>query len=146
MSTTEAVSTLVVQVGFGATAVTVVLLGILQFFLSKWIESRLDASIKLHYDKQLADFQYALRIREQATKIADFFAEWASGEAGDKTKLRRLSMELALILPADLYRTFGKCTTYAKDRSGSSSVLIEIRKHLLKSEPDDLKPEDVVHF
>lgn len=146
MSSAQALSNLIVQAGFRDISLAIVLLAILQFLISLWLKSRLEASIKYSYERKMAEFQYELKIREHGTIIADFFSEWAKGAAADMTKLRRLSMELSLLLPSELYKDFGKCTTYQPNGPNSNKLLIEIRKYILKDSAGDLKDTDIIGF
>jgi hypothetical protein len=116
--------------------------GVIQFVLAKWIEGR----ISNRFAKFLEDYKYDIKVREQAAKIADFFAEWTLGAEADKAKLNRYSMELSLWLPYELYSRFARCVTYQPGAPIYKDILIDIRKHLLKTEAGEMKAGDIVHF
>lgn len=146
MPVNQALSNVVVQLGFPHLALGVILLAALQWLISLWLKSRIESSIKHEYDKKLAEYQYEIKIREQAAIVADFFTEWARGEHADKSKLNRYSMDLSLWLPYEIYIKFGKCVCYAPDAPKPKDILIEIRKYLLKEAAGNLSAEQIIHF
>lgn len=144
MQTEQAISSVIGQFAFPA--LSVILLAIIQWVIALWLKSRLELSIQHEYDKKLSEFQFELKTREQAAKIAEFFSEWVKGMLADQNKLRQFSMELSLWLPDETYKKFGQCVTYAPNAPNQNEVLIEIRKHLLKDSAGDLKSSDIVLF
>ena len=58
--------------------------GVILWFLSLLIESRLTASIKHEYDKKLEDYRNDIRIREQASGVVDLLV----ARFGSKTSPR----------------------------------------------------------
>ena len=123
-------------------------LGVIQFLLSLWIKARLESSIKSEYDKLLEDYRFDLRVREQAEKTAEYIAlarnlAETSSEA-DYRRANQLAWELALLLPDDLYRNLGKALATPSANNNILSVLIEIRKLLLKT-PGTLNDNEVIH-
>jgi hypothetical protein len=125
--------------------ISVLILAGIQWLIAVWLKSTITASIKHEYDKKLAEFQYELRIREQAVKIAEFFSEWSKNNA-DINKLNNMSMELSLWLPADIYKDLAKCLTYAPGAPLAKDILIAVRKHLLKNSAGDLTAPEIIHF
>ena len=126
----------------------VVGLGVIQFLLSVWIKSRLESSIKSEYDKLLEDYRFDLKSREQAAKAAEYIAlardlKPTASEA-DYRRANQLAWELALWLPDDLYRKLGMALTAPSSDNNVLSVLVEIRKLLLKR-PGTLKDNEVIH-
>jgi hypothetical protein len=138
------------QIVFTLTDALLVLtgIGVIQFLLGLWIKARLESSIKSEYDKLLEDYRFDLRAREQAAKAAEYIAlarnlETTSTEA-DYRRANQLAWELALWLPDDLYRNLGKALASPSSDNNILSVLIEIRKLLLKT-PGTLNDAEVIH-
>jgi hypothetical protein len=126
----------------------VVGLGVVQFLLSVWIKSRLESSIRSEYDKLLEDYRFDLRSREQAAKTAEYIALArdlkTTTSDGDYRRANQLAWELALWLPDDLYRKLGMALSAPSSDNNVLSVLVEIRKLLLKH-PGTLNDNEVIH-
>lgn len=123
-------------------------IGVIQFLVGLWIKARLESSIKSEYDKLLEDYRFDLRTKEQAAKAAEYIAlarnlNLTSTEA-DYRRANQLAWELALWLPDDLYRNLGKALASPSPNNNILSVLIEIRKLLLKT-PGTLNDTEVIH-
>lgn len=123
-------------------------IGVIQFLLGLWIKARVESSIKSEYDKFLEDYRFDLRAREQAAKTAEYIAlarnlETTSSKA-DYRRANQLAWELALWLPDDLYRNLGMALASPSPDNNILSVLIEIRKLLLKT-PGTLNDAEVIH-
>jgi len=123
-------------------------IGVIQFLIGLWIKARVESSIKSEYDKLLEDYRFDLRTREQAAKAAEYIAlarnlKITSTEA-DYCRANQLAWELALWLPDDLYRSLGKALASPSPDNNILSVLIEIRKLLLKT-PGTLNDAEVIH-
>lgn len=102
--------------------------------------------IKAIYTKQIEDYKSELARRDRIAKVAEFFTEWQRGTNADITKLNGYAIELSLWLPTDLYRKVGSCTCYRPGAPTPKEILIDIRKHLLKDDAGDLKPDEIIHF
>jgi hypothetical protein len=122
------------------------------FVASEWTAN----AIRAHYDRQLEDYRKQLEVRDRAAILADYIAMWfVSGQVKEaKTleevefyqRMNKLSFELALFLPADLYRDLGPSLIKAPDSRDVGDLLIEVRKRLL-AEPGDLTGNNVIyHF
>lgn len=123
-------------------------IGIIQFFLSIWIKARLESSIKSEYDRLLEDYRFDLKAREQAAKAAEYIAlarnlETTSSDA-DYRRANQLAWELALWMPDDIYRNLGRALASPSSQNNILSVLIEIRKFLLRN-PGTLNDDEVIH-
>src|SRR5689334_16071302 len=108
MKPEEAVSQLVVQLGWSQVWIGVFLFSALQSVLALWLKSRLENSIKHESDKKLEAFRFEMKAREQAARVAELFSEARDGDVNltpeRAKKLNRLSWELSLWLPADSVR------------------------------------------
>lgn len=150
MKTEEAVSQLVVQLGWAQVWSGVLLLAVLQFLLALWLKSRLESSIKHEYDKKLEAYRFEMKAREQAAKVAELLSEANDGTVqrspdGVK-KLNRLSWELSLWLPANTVRDITSHLCKAPESKSRNDILISARKHILMNPDDDLRAEQIVRF
>jgi hypothetical protein len=80
----------------------VVGLGAIQFLVSILIKTRIEDSIRGDYARFLEKFKYDLRVREQAAKVAELFAEtqlhWGDSKLTPEKarKINRLAWELSV--------------------------------------------------
>ncbi len=141
------------------TLIIAILLGGLQFLLSNWFKTRIEKSIQHEYDKKLEDYRFSILQREQAAKIASFFARWAKYSAKEKTLLKgkelydyyeeltRMSYELSLWIPDE--NLVKKIMSRLQLREGAPEVkelLIEIREHILHKKTKTLKAGEIIHW
>lgn len=135
------------------------LLGVIQFLLAIWINARLEKSIQHEYDKKLEDYRFSILQREQAAKIATFFAKWAKYSAKEKTilnkkelhdyyeELTKMSYELSLWIPDE--NLVKKIMSRLELKEGAPQVkelLIEIREHILGKKTKTLKSKEIIHW
>jgi hypothetical protein len=113
-----------------------------QFFASTWLKSSIENSIKAKYDLELKAKERAERVAEYMA-LARMLKETSSEE--DYQKANRLSWELAMWLPSDVYRSMGKALSKPSSEYNPLSVVISVRKELLGSATGNLTQEDIIH-
>lgn len=133
--------------------------GGIQLCLAIWIKARLEKSIQHEYDKKLEDYRFSILQREQAAKIATFFARWAKYSAKEKAilnkkemhdyyeDLTRMSYELSLWIPDE--KLVKKIMSRLELKEGAPEVkelLIEIREHILGKKTKTLKAGEIIHW
>lgn len=144
MKSEDAISQVVVQFGWTEIGVAILLMAVLQFLLSLWIKARLEGSVKHEYDKLLKNYESQLRIRDQAARVAELFA-LAFSPKTEPARFNQLAWELSLWLPAPLVCDLTRCLVGDKNAKSPKEILIEVRKILLQSSDDPLRPENLVH-
>jgi hypothetical protein len=144
MKPEEATQHIFVQLGWTEVAFAVLLVAALQFLVGLWIKARLEASVKHEYDRRLKNYESQLRIRDQAARVAELFALAFSPET-TPTRFNQLAWELSLWLPAPLVCDLSRCLVGDKSAKTPKEILIEVRKILLESPDDPLRPENLVH-
>ena len=128
------------------TVTTTVLLGIVAFLSKKWIEKRIECSIKHEYDKKLSKFENDLEVRLRAELVADLMAEWIKDtDQLDYHRLNQLSFQAFLWLPPQLARDLSCTLTHKPGSDDLRSIIQKVRKHLL-GDADDLEPLHVIVF
>jgi hypothetical protein len=134
-------------------SIITILLGILQFLFSNWIKLRLENSIKHEYDKFIEDYRYDIKVKEQASKIAEYLSIIEgkrldpSGDF-DFKRANKLAWELLIWLPEDLYLELKEALDPKKQSEDKNSfkVLLKIREYL-KKEKTKITDNDVFfHF
>jgi hypothetical protein len=123
-------------------------LATIQVLIVLWLKSRLESSIKSHYDKILEDYRFDLKSKEQAAKAAEYIALARdlkpTSSDSDYRRANQLAWELALWLPDDIYRELGEALGSPVPGDNVLSVLVKIRKHLLKN-PGTLTDNEIIH-
>lgn len=132
--------------GSGDYVLLVSLVVVAQFLAATWLKARLTSSIKAEYDRQLEEYRYQIRVREQAAKAAEYLAlAWRLDEFDSADVYRRanqLGWELALWLPDNLYREMVLGIAKPSDWQNIRATLIGIRRMLLK-DPGDLTADQI---
>lgn len=124
------------------------LIVIVQIIASKWLEIRLKQSIKLESDKELEEFRYAIRVREQAAKVAEYM-ELArnlreNSPEEDYRRANRLAWELAMWLPSDIYKLLAESLVNTNKQNNPLVVVVAVRELLLGDRAGDLAEENII--
>lgn len=115
----------------------------LQFISTIWIKSRLEQSLKYEYDKKLETFKKERELRQKASIVAEFLAEWTHERENTK-RLNQLLWELTLYLPSAHVKKLKQCVQGSADIT-ANELLISIRNNLLK-DTDKIEGNDVTFF
>jgi len=67
------------------------------------------------------------------------------GPPEDYREANRLAWELAMWLPADVYRAMGQALANPDSENNPLSVVIEVRKVLLGDDSGNLTQDDIIH-
>ena len=123
-------------------------LAALQFLLSLLIAERLKAALARETGQFLESIRWDMRVREQAEKVAEYMALalWLKADSAPEKyeRANQLAWELALWLPPDVFRSLRQAVASPSAHSNALSVLIDVRKLLLKDTAGDLSPEEVM--
>jgi hypothetical protein len=119
------------------------------FLASQWVEN----SMRTHYEKQLEDYRQQIETRNRAALIAEYVSMWyVSGQINDVNsmekiefyqRINKISFELALFLPAEIYRELGPALVKQPDAKTAGDILIDVRRHLLV--PGDLTADNIIY-
>lgn len=148
MNTENAISHLIVQLGWTEVGVAVLLIAVLQFLTALWIKTRLEGSIKHLYDKKLEEFRYEIRVREQAARVAEYM-ELArhlreDSPQADYERANRLAWELAMWLPSEVYKRMAEALVRPNEENNPLVVVVAVRKLLLGDKAGDLTMENII--
>jgi hypothetical protein len=123
-------------------------LAALQFLLSLWLSERFKAALARETGQFLESIRWDMRVREQAAKVAEYMASalWLKSDSSPEKyeKANRLAWELALWLPPDVFRSVTRAVTAPNPETNALSVLIGVRKVLLKDAAGDLTQDEVM--
>lgn len=113
-----------------------------QFISTTWLKAKIENSIKAKYDIEI-------KAKERAEKVAEYMALARrlkeSSPDEEYQKANRLSWELAMWLPSDVYKSLGNALSKPDKVYNPLSVVISVRKQLLGNAAGDLSQDDVIH-
>jgi predicted transcriptional regulator len=109
-----------------------------------WVKASIEGAVKHQWDRDLEEFKFEMRRREQAAMIAELLAEWDS-KSNDRKRLNQLVLEANLWLPESIARELNRVLSYHSDAKSSKELVIDIR-HLLQGEKDSLLANEIVYF
>jgi hypothetical protein len=131
---------------FSSTVVSVFVVNIL---IKYWVKARLEQSIKHEYDKELEEYRFEMRKREQAAMIAELFSQWVIiKQKNDETRFRelnRLSFEMSLWLPDEIAVEINKRLKNLDTAKPAEALLLDCRE-IIQGEKSKLRPEDITFF
>ena len=148
MKPEDAIANIVVQLGWTEVGIGVLLLAAIQCLIGLWIKARLEGSIKHEYDRKLEEFRYEIKVREQASKVAEYM-EFArhlreDSKPADYQKANRLAWELAMWLPSDVYKRMAESLVNPNEQNNPLEVVIAVRKLLLDDKAGDLAADNIL--
>ena len=113
-----------------------------QFLMGTWAKAKIESSIKSKYDLEL-------KAKERAERVAEYMAivRILKHDSSEESYLKanRLSWELAMWLPTDVYKSMGKAVSQPNSENNPLSVVISVRKELLGSAAGNLTQDDIIH-
>jgi hypothetical protein len=148
MKPEEAISQIVVQLGWTEVGIGVLIIAALQFLIGLWIKARLEGSIKHDYDKKLEEYRYEMKVREQAAKVAEYM-ELArhlrqDSPSSDYQRANRLAWELAMWLPSAVYKRMAESLVRPNEQNNPLQVVVEVRGLLLGDKAGDLTANNII--
>jgi hypothetical protein len=144
----DAISHIVVQLGWTEVGIGGLIIVALQFLSGLWIKARLEGSIKYNYDKKLEQFRYEIKIREQAAKVAEYM-ELArnlreNSPESDYQKANRLAWELAMWLPSPVYKRMAESLLRPNKENNPLEVVVDVRRLLLGENAGNLASNNIL--
>ncbi len=148
MKPEDAISHVVVQLGWTQVGIGVLILAAVQFLIGLWIKARLEGSIKHGYDRKLEEFRYEIKVREQAAKVAEYM-EMArhlreDSPPADYQKANKLAWELAMWLPSEVYKRMAESLVRPNAQNNPLEVVVAVRRLLLGDKAGDLTADNIL--
>jgi len=148
MKPEDAISQVVIQMGWTEVGVGVVLLAAIQFLIGIWIKARIEGSIKHSYDQNLEEIRFQMKVREQAAKVAEYMEKARNlgldSSAQEFQRANQLAWELAMWLPADIYKLMAQSLVNRSKQNTELHVLIAVRQLLLGNKAGDLTSDNIL--
>lgn len=137
------------QLGLPEISIGVTLLAVLQFLGALVVSER----FKAYLQKQNAEFSEKLRwdfkVREQAARVAEYLVLATTIQESDSKEdhrmADRLGWELGMWLPTEVYKAMRQALANPDVTNNVLSVIIDVRKVLLKDTAGDLNQNDLMH-
>ena len=115
--------------------------------LAPLVRTFLERLVGFQFDRRMEDLRYDVKVREQAAKTAEYLATVYRLQATDGNEVYRrvnqLGWELALYLPADVYRHVRDAAVNNGYDRNYLTALIAVRTHLLGNNAEDLVADDI---
>lgn len=148
MKPEEVITQIAVHLGWTEVGIAVILISLIQILCALWIKARLEGSIKHSYDKKLEDYRYEIKIRDQASKVAEYM-ELARHLKMDSPveayeRANRLSWELAMWLPSEIYKCMAEALVNPSETNNPLEVVVAVRQLLLRDNAGDLNSNNIM--
>lgn len=104
--------------------------------------------IKSVYSRQIEDYKFQIRVREQAAKVAEYM-ELArhlreDSPTSDYQMANRLAWKLAMWLPSEIYKRMAESLACPNEQNNPLEVVIAVRRLLLVEQAGDLTSENIL--
>ncbi|HEY0548711.1 MAG TPA: hypothetical protein VGF13_03860 [Verrucomicrobiae bacterium] len=100
--------------------------------------------IKSNFARNVEEYRYDIKVREQAAKVAEYLS-LRNSDKNDVYLMNKLSWELALWLPAEVYQHMAHVVVGNPDARKYKEVIIEVRRLLLRDSNDKLTWDNIIH-
>ena len=138
-----------IKIILGSSLVTTVFMTLVSLLAKTWIVERIKLALQKQHTQFTSDLQWEVKVRERAERVAEYISLARSLKA-DSTeeeyrKANRLSWELAMWLPEDIYRQMVLAIVNPNEKNNELSVVVAVRKLLLKDKAGNLTEEQIAH-
>ncbi len=135
--------------GLSEVSLGIILFAALQYLVSLLISERLKTSLQKEHSAFLENLKWELKVREQATRVAEYLAIARNLKEDspdlDYRKANQLSWELAMWLPENIYKEMVSAITTPSVDTNELTTVVSVRSLLLKEKAGNLTSEDIVH-
>jgi len=135
------------KIAIGSSIVTTALITLLSLIFKTWIVENIKLSLQKEHTQFNTDLQWEVKVRERAERVAEYISlartltEKSSEE--DYREANRLSWELAMWLPADIYSQMVQAIANPNQQNNELTTVIAVRKLLLKDKAGNLTEDGV---
>lgn len=134
------------KIAIGSSIATSALITLLSLIFKTWIVENIKLSLQKEHTQFNTDLQWEVKARERAERVAEYLslARSLSSEE-DFRNANRLSWELAMWLPADIYSQMIQAIANPNQQNNDLTTVIAVRKLLLKDKAGNLTEDGVAH-
>ncbi|WP_339880570.1 hypothetical protein [uncultured Algoriphagus sp.] len=133
----------------GSSLLTTGLFAGVSLMAKTWIVERIKLALQKEHTQFNTDLQWEVKVRERAERVAEYISLAKSlkesSSEDDYRKANRLSWELAMWLPAEIYGQMVGAIVNPNQDNNALTVIIAVRKMLLKTKAGNLNEDQIAH-
>jgi hypothetical protein len=138
-----------IKIILGASLMTTTLISIISLSAKTWIVERIKFALQKEYTQFNTDLQWEVKVRERAERVAEYISLARSlrknSTEEEYRKANRLSWELAMWLPDEIYCKMVQSIVYPDEFNNEFTVIIAVRKLLLNDKAGNLTEHQIAH-
>ena len=139
----------IIKIILGSSIVTTAFMTLISLMAKTWIVERIKLALQKEHTQFNTDLQWEVKVRERAERVAEYIS-LARSLREDSTeeeyrKANRLSWELAMWLPEDIYSQMVQAIANPNQVNNELKVVIAVRKLLLKEKAGNLTEDQIAH-
>lgn len=139
----------IIKIILGSSILTTAFMGLISLMAKTWFVERIKLALQKEHTRFNTDLQWEVKVRERAEKVAEYISLARSlresSTEDEYRKANRLSWELAMWLPEDIYNQMVLAIVNANQTTNELTVIIAVRKLLLKEKAGNLTTDQVAH-
>ncbi len=139
----------IIKIILGSSLVTTAFMTLISLIAKTWIVERIKFDLQKEHTQFNTELQWEIKVRERAEKVAEYISLARSlrenSNEEEFRKANRLSWELAMWLPDDIYSQMVLAIVNPNQANNELTVIIAVRKLLLKEKAGNLSENQVAH-
>lgn len=139
----------IIKIILGSSLVTTAFMTLISLIAKTWIVERIKFDLQKEHTQFNTELQWEIKVRERAEKVAEYISLARSlrenSNEEEFRKANRLSWELAMWLPDDIYSQMVLAIVNPNQAKNELTVIIVVRKLLLKDKAGNLSENQVAH-
>ena len=139
----------ILKIILGSSIVTTTFMAIISLMAKTWLVGKIKLALQKEHTQFNTDLQWEVKVRERAERVAEYISLVRSlresSNEEDYRKANRLSWELAMWLPADIYNQMVLAIANPNKKNNELTVVIAVRKLLLKDKTGNLNENQIAH-
>ncbi|MCD8518864.1 MAG: hypothetical protein LRY32_04610 [Flavobacterium sp.] len=139
----------IIKIILGSSIATTAFMTLISLIAKTWIVERIKLALQKEHTQFNTDLQWEVKVRERAERVAEYISLARSlrenSTEEEYRKANRLSWELAMWLPAEIYSQMVQAITNPNQANNELTVVIAVRKLLLKEKAGNLTENQIAH-
>ena len=139
----------IIKIILGSSIVTTACMTLISFIAKTWLVERIKLALQKEHTQFNTDLQWEVKVRERAERVAEYISLARSlrenSTEEEYRKANRLSWELAMWLPEDIYSQMVLAIVNPIQANNELTTIIAVRKLLLKEKAGNLTEDQVAH-
>ena len=139
----------IIKIILGSSILTTAFMTLISLIAKTWIVERIKLALQKEHTQFNTDLQWEVKVKERAERVAEYISLARSlrenSTEEEYREANRLSWELAMWLPADIYFQMVQAIANPNQENNELTVVIAVRKLLLKDKAGNLTENQVAH-